>query len=136
VMLAEYSVHLGDLEKAIAREFGVHLSLCKNAPPAPLIMPAATGRPIEDVLAFLKARGLDPEFEGFSRDLWIGAATKRGIVFEPRHFDAAWEFAKESGYVAPLKGAPKKVRQAKRMDDAYARSDASMLSRDKKAGGT
>ena len=104
VMLAGYSVHLGDLEKAIAREFGVHLSLCKNAPPAPLIMPAATGRPIEDVKAFLEVNGQDPEFGGYSRDMWIAAATTSGVVFDARHFDVAWQVAKEAGFVAPPAG--------------------------------
>jgi hypothetical protein len=83
-------------------------------------MPAATGRPIEDVKAFLEVNGQDPEFGGYSRDMWIAAAITSGVVFDARHFEVAWEVAKEAGFVAPLKGAPKKGLQAKRRTEAKA----------------
>lgn len=114
VWTAGYAVHLGDLERALVREFEIHAGLCAAAASSAVSAPA-TGGPIEQLVEFFKQHGREPEFQdGAPRDRWKLAAVRAGLLFADGDFDAGWRVALERGHVVALKGAPARDMQSKR----------------------
>ena len=116
-LLARCAVHLGDLEKAISREFQVDAALSEVASRSAVSNPLpATGvAPITQLLEFFRERGQQPEFRDVPQERWLHVAAERGLQFVGGDFDAAWRMASEQGFVVPLKGAPKRDQQNKRV---------------------
>lgn len=110
IWAAGYAVNLGDLEKALGREFNIQLDLCAAASKrsAPAAVSSSAG-PIERLRDMFRRLGLKPDFEGWSKPMWKQhAQAVQGILFIDAEFEAAWNGAKESGEVVPLIGPPKR----------------------------